>query len=52
MEFVVIFIGTPLKFVPQGLIDNKSALIQMMAWSLTGDKQLPEPMLTIFHYAI
>ena len=36
------------KFVPKGPIDNKSALVQVMAWCRTGDKQLPEPMLTQF----
>ena len=29
-------------------IDNKSALVQVMAWRWTGDKPLPEPMLTQF----
>ena len=37
-----------LKFVPKGPIDNKSALVQVMAWRRTGDKPLPEPMLTQF----
>ena len=37
-----------LKFVPKGPIDNKPALVQVMAWRLTGDKPLPEPMLTQF----
>ena len=27
-------------------IDNKPALVQVMAWHRTGDKPLPEPMLT------
>ena len=35
-----------LKFVPRSLIDNKPALAQVMAWRRTGDKPLPEPMLT------
>ena len=34
-----------LKFVPKGPIDNKSALVQAMAWRRTGDKPLPEPVL-------
>ena len=34
-----------LKFVPMSLIDNKTALVQIMAWRRTGDKPLPEPML-------
>ena len=29
-------------------IDNKSTLVQVMAWRRTGDKLLPEPMLTQF----
>ena len=37
---------TSLKFVANGPIDNKSALVQVMAWRRTGDKPLPEPMLT------
>ena len=34
-----------LKFVPRSLIDNKPALVQVMAWRRAGDKPLPEPML-------
>ena len=30
------------------VIDNKSALAQVMAWCQTGVKPLPEPMLTQF----
>ena len=37
-----------LKFVPKGPIDNKSALVHVMAWRRTGDKALPEPMLIKF----
>ena len=37
-----------LKFVPKGLIDNASALVQVMAWRRTGDKPLPEAMMTQF----
>ena len=29
-------------------MDNKSVLVQVMAWRQTGDKPLPEPMLTQF----
>ena len=29
-------------------IDNKPVLVQLMAWRRTGDKPLPEPMLTQF----
>ena len=35
-----------LKFVPKSPIDNKSALVQVMAWCRTGNKPLPEPMMT------
>ena len=41
-----ISIKIPLKFVPMNLIDNKLALVQVMAWRRTGDKPLPEPMMT------
>ena len=35
-----------LKYVPWGLIDNMSALVQIMAWCHPGGKPLSEPMLT------
>ena len=35
-----------LKFVPRSPTDNKPALVQVMAWRRTGDKPLPEPMIT------
>ena len=47
-ENVRIAIKISLKFVPKGPIDNKSALVQIMAWRQTGGKTLPEPMLTQF----
>ena len=37
-----------LKFVPRSSIDNMEALIQVMAWRLTGDRPLPEPIMTQF----
>ena len=37
-----------LKFVPSSPIDNKPALVQVMAWRRTGDKPLPEPMVAQF----
>ena len=37
-----------LKFVPNVPIDYKWALFQVMAWCWTGDKPLPEPMMTQF----
>ena len=33
-------------FVAKGLMGNKSTLVQVMAWRQTGDKPLPEAMLT------
>ena len=47
-EKFCISIQISLKFVPKGSIDNKSALVQVMAWRLTGDEPLPGPMLTQF----
>ena len=47
-ESVWISITISLKFVPQGPIDYKSALVQVMAWPRTGEKPLPESMLTEF----
>ena len=43
-----ILIWISLKFAPRGPIDNKPALAQVMAWHRTGDKPLPEPMLSHF----
>ena len=37
-----------LKFIPKGSIDYKSALVQVVAWHQTGEKPLPESMLTQF----
>ena len=37
-----------LKFVPKSQIDKNSALVQVMAWRQTGDKPLPEPILSQF----
>ena len=43
-----ILIQISLKYVPRSPIDNKSALVQVMAWRRSGDKPLPEPMMTQF----
>ena len=43
-----IMIQISLKYVPRSPIDNKSALVQVMVWRRSGDKPLPEPMLTQF----
>ena len=37
-----------LKFFCKGPIENKTALVWVMSWHQTGDKPLPEPMLTCF----
>ena len=37
-----------LKVVPRSPMDNKPALVHVMAWRRTGDKPLPELMLTKF----
>ena len=46
-----ILILISLKFVPRSSIDNKPALVQVMAWHQTGNKPLPEPMLAQISYA-
>ena len=48
-ENVTVLIHISLKFVPKVLIDNKSALVQVMAWCWTDAEPLPEPMVTQFH---
>ena len=47
-EKICISIQISLKFVPNGLLDSKMVLVQVMAWRRTGDKPLPEPILTQF----
>ena len=51
-ESVWISITISLKFIPKGPIDYKSELVQVMAWHRTGEKPLPESMLTQFHRRI
>ena len=48
MKSCVFLSKISLKVVPKGLIDDKSALVQVMAWRQTGDKPFPEPMMTQF----
>ena len=43
-----ISIQISLKFAPKSPTDNNSALAQVIAWRQTGDKPLPEPVLTQF----
>ena len=45
-ENLRILIWVSLKFVPNRLINNKSALVRAMAWRLTGDKPLPKLRIT------
>ena len=43
-----ILIENSMKFVPRSPIDNKPALVQVMAWRRTVDKPLPEPVMAQF----
>ena len=47
-EKFCILIQISLKFVPKDPIDNKSVLVQVMAWRRTGDEPVSEAMLTQF----
>ena len=47
-EDVWISIRVSLKIVPEVPIYNKPALVQIMAWCLTGGKPLSEPMMAYF----
>ena len=44
-EWKVLTVDSNFRFI-QGPIHNNPAFVQMMAWWLTGDKPLPEPILT------
>ena len=44
-ENVIISINISLKFVPKGLINNITALVQIMAWRRPGDKPLSDPVM-------
>ena len=50
-ENVLISIKISLNFVHKGPIDNKSSLVQVMAWHQIGDKPLHEPMMSQFNDA-
>ena len=43
-----IFNKISMKYVFWGLVDYKSALVQVMAWRRIGDKPLPESMMTSY----
>ena len=47
-EIAEIFIQISLKYVPEGPIHNDPTLVQIMAWSHTGDKLLSEPKMALF----
>ena len=47
-EKLCILICISLIFVAKGPIDNKSSLVQVMAWHQSGGKPFPEPMLIQF----
>ena len=47
-EKVWISIEISLKLVPDGSINNKAALVQIMAWCRLGDKPLSEAMMSYF----
>ena len=48
-ENIWISIKISLKYVPMGPINNKPALVQVMAWHQTGVKPLSEPMMAQFN---
>ena len=50
-ENVRILIKISLKFVPKDPIDNKSALVQVMAWRQIGARPLPESVMAQFNDA-
>ena len=47
-ENICILIKISLKYIHKSLINNKSGLVQVMAWRRTGDKPLSETMMTQF----
>ena len=49
VERKFILIQISLKFVPEGPIDNKIALVQVMSWRQIGDKLLSKPMVASFN---
>ena len=51
-ESLYIMIRISMEFVPKGPIDNRSALLFLMAWWRTGIKQLSEPMVSVVHWCI
>ena len=48
MKIIVFLIKISLKYVPNGLIINMPALVQIMAWRQTNNKPLSEPNVAYF----
>ena len=48
-EYLYILIQISLKFIRKSLIDNKSSLVQVMAWCQTGKKQWHDQMFNMFY---
>ena len=47
MKNVSVSIKMSMKVVSKGQIDNIRALVQIMAWRRTGDKPVPEPVMSL-----
>ena len=47
-ENYTIPIQISMKYIPGSPIDNKPALVRVMAWRRAGDKPLPGPVMTQF----
>ena len=47
-ENIIVFDLNPLSFVPKGPINNRTTLVQLMAWWNTDDKPLLPPMMCQF----
>ena len=50
-ENIRISINVSLNFVPYGLLNYKSVLVQIMTWRRAGEKPLSEPMMSCFAVA-
>ena len=51
-EHISISIKIPLKFVPEGPINNILTLVQKMAWRRSSDKALSEPVVVYLNYSV
>ena len=52
MKMFVFFDKISLNFALKGPFDNKSSLVQIMAWCPKGNKPLHEPMMTQFNASV